>query len=124
MSIQETDSEANDKSTSVDTIGSKELRITLRDDRSSGSPTSLDKAEKISRIAAAVAIPVVLAFGGWVVQRTISSQTISQEYVKIAVSILQAKDSDPSLRSWATNLLSERSPTPHYNRSENSTWKR
>lgn len=72
---------------------------------------SLDKLEKISRIAAAIAIPVVIAIGGWLLQVHSESGKLNQEYVKIAVEILRA-DSDTqnvALREWAVDLIDKHS---------------
>lgn len=54
----------------------------------------LDTVEKISRILSIAAIPVVIAIGGWLIQRQLQNQSIRRDYVQLAVSILQ--DPDPS----------------------------
>ena len=57
-------------------------------------------------------MPIVVAMIGWWIQASLTSNTIQQEYVRIAISILQsekAAKSDP-LRPWATELLSKYSP--------------
>jgi len=75
--------------------------------------TSFD-AEKVTKILSLVAIPIVLAVFGWVIQNRLSERNVSQEYVKLAVSILEKpKSSDvPSgLRDWAVDLLNQNSPT-------------
>jgi len=70
-----------------------------------------DWLERIFRLLAAVAIPVVLALGGWWVQAQLAKNVAKQEYVKIAVSILTVKmdDKNQPLRDWAVNLLNEHS---------------
>ncbi len=68
-----------------------------------------ESAERISKIAAAVLIPLLLAFATWVIQLRLATNSANQEYVKVAVSILAAKP-DPAqeqLRSWATQVLNE-----------------
>lgn len=73
----------------------------------------LDTAEKFSRTISIAAIPVVIAVGGWLIQRQLQDQTIRRDYVQLAVSILQ---NDPSkvpqeIREWAVDLLNDNSPT-------------
>ena len=76
--------------------------------------TWLDTVEKLSRILSIAAIPVVLAVGGWLIQRQLQDQTIRRDYVQLALSILQNPDPSkvpPEIREWAVDLLSENSPT-------------
>lgn len=76
--------------------------------------TWLDTAEKLSRILSIAAIPVVLAVGGWLIQRQLQDQTIRRDYVQLALSILQNPDPSkvpPEIREWAVDLLNENSPT-------------
>jgi hypothetical protein len=70
--------------------------------------------ERISKTLSMVAIPVVLAFGGWIIQQRLQDQTLNRDYVQLAVSILkEPKDSkiDPEMRTWAVQLLNDNSPT-------------
>jgi WD40 repeat protein len=79
-----------------------------------GNPAVLwAQTETIARVASLIAIPIVLAIIGWLVQSSLSAQTASQEYVKLSVSILkEPKDKvEPSLRSWAADLLNAYAPT-------------
>lgn len=74
----------------------------------------MDVVERISRLASIAAIPVVLAIGGWIIQRQLQSQTISRDYVQLALTILQNADQSkvpPELREWAVDLLNDNSPT-------------
>jgi hypothetical protein len=74
----------------------------------------MDTAEKISRMLSIAAIPVVIAVGGWFIQRQLQDQTIRRDYVQLAVSILQNPDPSkvpPEIREWAVDLLNENSPT-------------
>jgi hypothetical protein len=76
--------------------------------------TRLDAAERISRVVSIAAIPVVLAVGGWIIQRQFQNQTVSRDYVQLAVTILQNPDRSkvpPELREWAVDLLNDNSPT-------------
>lgn len=70
--------------------------------------------EKVAKVLSLVAIPVVLAVFGWVVQNRLSERNLSQEYVKLAVSILEKPESSEvpaGLRDWAVDLLNQNSPT-------------
>ena len=80
------------------------ITVTLKPDKSAS--IGLDW-ERIARIVSLVAIPVVLAIIGAVIQATIGRSTVSRDYVQLAVSILTAdKDkTPPELRDWAVNLL-------------------
>lgn len=82
------------------------------------TPTALtakrwEQTEAIAKVLSLIAIPIVLAVVGWFVQSSLSAQTASQEYVKLSVSILkEPKDKvEPSLRSWAADLLNANAPT-------------
>ena len=71
-----------------------------------------DLAERITRILSLLAIPVVIAIVGALIQSSLARRTVSQQYVQVAVSILTSKETlDPSLRSWAVDLLNDNSPT-------------
>jgi WD40 repeat protein len=70
--------------------------------------------EKIAKILSLVAIPVVLAIFGWLIQNRLSERNVSQEYVKLAVSVLEKQKSaevPAGLRDWAVDLLNQNSPT-------------
>jgi WD40 repeat protein len=70
--------------------------------------------EKIARILSLVAIPFVLAASGWVIQNRLTERNLSQEYVKLAVSILEKPKSSEvpaGLRDWAVDLLNQNSST-------------
>jgi hypothetical protein len=78
------------------------------------SDTWLDNTEKISRIFSIAAIPVVIAVGGWLIQRQLQDQTIRRDYVQLALSILQNPDPSkvpPEIQEWAVDLLNQNSPT-------------
>jgi hypothetical protein len=71
-----------------------------------------DFAERITRILSLLAIPVVIAIVGALIQSSLARRTVSQQYVQVAVSILTSKETlDPSLRRWAVDLLNDNSPT-------------
>jgi hypothetical protein len=74
----------------------------------------LSAIERFSKTLSIAAIPVVLAVGGWVIQKQLQNQAVSRDYVQLAVSILRepATSVKPEIRSWAVDLLRANSPTP------------
>jgi hypothetical protein len=85
-----------------------------RDPLSTAPGGVLEAIERISRMASIAAIPVVLAIGGWIIQRQLQNQTVSRDYVQLALTILQNPDQSkvpPELREWAVELLNDNSPT-------------
>jgi hypothetical protein len=72
----------------------------------------LDKAENAAKIFSLVAIPIILAIGGWVVQQRLAESASQQEFVKMAINILNAKPDKETLflRDWAVDLLNAYSP--------------
>ena len=70
--------------------------------------------ERVSKTLSMLAIPIVLAIGGWGIQKYLQDQTLNRDYVALAVSILkEPKDSakiDPERRIWAVQLLNDNSP--------------
>ncbi|MDX6558554.1 MAG: hypothetical protein QOF72_1603 [Blastocatellia bacterium] len=70
--------------------------------------------ERVSKTLSILAIPVVLAFGGWLIQERLQDQAVSRDYVQLAVSILKepkTSNVDPQMRTWAVQLLNDNSPT-------------
>lgn len=86
--------------------------IVLINKKEGSSSSLLDKIEKLSRIAAAFALPLIVGVGGWWIQDALSRRDTEQDYVELAVSILsKPQDKTQSeLREWATNLLAATSP--------------
>jgi WD domain, G-beta repeat len=72
-----------------------------------------DQLEKTAKVLSVIAIAVVLAIVGWLIQSSLSERNVSQEYVKLAVSILkEPKDkTEPALRGWGADLLNQKAPT-------------
>src|SRR5260221_13170042 len=71
--------------------------------------------ESISKIIAALGIPVVLGVGGWIIEGTVSQQTASKDYVLLATDILKTKreaGEDGGLRKCAVDLLNRTTPVP------------
>jgi hypothetical protein len=76
----------------------------------------MDKGERYQALsaAAAVAVPIVLAIFGYLIQRQIADQGVAKDYVQIAATILKEdpKGQEPELRAWAVSVLSKYSPLP------------
>ena len=79
--------------------------------------TTLDVAERIAKIIALVAIPVVIPIALSIyssrVQQAAQTEAVNRDYVQLAVSLLKEKknDLDSGIRDWAVDLLAEHSPT-------------
>jgi hypothetical protein len=71
------------------------------------------KAEQAARLLSLVAIPVLIAVFGSVIQRSLAQRNLNRDYVQLAVSILtrDKTEVDAPLRMWAIDLLNENSPT-------------
>lgn len=70
--------------------------------------------ERLSKVLSIALIPLVLAIGGWLIQRQLQDQSIKRDYVQLAVSILKEPENgkvSPEIRSWAAQLLNDNSPT-------------
>lgn len=84
--------------------------------RSEGRTTDgWDRVERVSKALSLAMLPIILAVGGWWVQRLVQDQAVRRDYVQLAVSILSKPDTgsvNPGLRAWAVDLLNEHSPTP------------
>lgn len=77
------------------------------------SNSRLANLESWSKILAAIAIPVVIAIGGWVIQDSVSRQATGKDYVNLALSILQKKpqnEEERRITNWAVDLINSNSP--------------
>jgi len=73
----------------------------------------VEHLESWSKIIAAVAIPIVIAIGGWVIQDTVSRQGTNKDYVNLALQILQKEtktEEERRMRNWAVDLINASSP--------------
>lgn len=63
---------------------------------------TLGKWQAIASIISSLAIPVVLAAIGYIVQTTVSSDGLKKDYVQIATNILKEEPSQQNieLRAW------------------------
>lgn len=88
------------------------------DNNQTNHETELKEAESIAKIFSLVAIPVLLAFGGWAIQKDKANteaetarSEIEVEYVKLSIEMLRNKDEvDPQLRKWAANTFAKFAP--------------
>ena len=74
--------------------------------------TTLEKIQSIASIASSIAIPIVLAIAGYVVQRQIADDGLKKDYVVMAMDILREKEGsqDKALRAWAVDVVTAYSP--------------
>jgi LAS superfamily LD-carboxypeptidase LdcB len=71
------------------------------------------KWESIINIISIAAIPIVVAIGGWLLQKSLQNQSIKRDYVQLSVTILKETDTtkiNSDIRNWAVQLLNENSP--------------
>ena len=68
--------------------------------------------EKVVKILSYVAIPVVIAVGGWVYSEAQQKREIDQKHLELAIDILstQEKFDRGNLRGWAVSVLETTSP--------------
>jgi hypothetical protein len=75
---------------------------------------TLGKIQAISNIAAAVLIPILVAYFGWNSEKYITESRNSSEFVKMALNILadDSKTVAPDLKAWAIQVIDKESPIP------------
>lgn len=69
--------------------------------------------ESVFNVVSIALIPIVLAVGGWFIQKSLQNQSIQRDYVQLSVSILKSSDTGKisvNLRDWAVRLLDQNSP--------------
>ncbi len=73
---------------------------------------TLSRIQLITSIASSIAVPILIAVFGWIVQAKISAEGARKDYVQIAVGILTDKTvkSDEGLRKWAAAVLDKTAP--------------
>lgn len=74
----------------------------------------LELVERIARVLGQLAIPVVIAIIGVLIQKSLATMDVHQKYVELALSVLtKAKDEvDQELRVWAVDVLQAYAPIP------------
>jgi len=71
------------------------------------------KAESVAKIISLIALPVLVAVGGWFVQSNLSKNDAKSEYIQIAIGILQQEtEADQTLKEWAAETLALYSEVP------------
>ena len=81
------------------------------------SERTLQKGVLIAQIISMLAIPIVVAFVGFFIQKAVQGETIKRDYVRLAVTLLAPKKKEEpeissELKQWAIRLLNESSPVP------------
>jgi hypothetical protein len=81
----------------------------------SGIDIVLSRFLVFSQILSILAVPIVLAYVGFLVQGSLQEQQVKRDYVNLAVSLLTPKkdgekETSKELRDWAISLLNESSP--------------
>lgn len=91
------------------TLNDKEITFVLQESK---PESSLSKLEHIFKILSYITVPVVIAYGGWSIQKSISASEVNQQYVSLAISILSDAnvDDDAVMRGWAVDVLAKHSP--------------
>lgn len=72
----------------------------------------LRRSQSIVSIFSAIAIPLVLAVAGYLVQKQIATEGVRKDYVGIATGVLsgEANDKNPELKEWAVKVITQYSP--------------
>jgi hypothetical protein len=71
----------------------------------------LDQVETLAKIVSFIALPFVVALGGWWVQRSLATQAVNKDYVALAVSLLdESREVPPEVRAWAVDMLNRNAP--------------
>jgi hypothetical protein len=80
----------------------------------SQASSPLTKIQAYATIFSAVAVPLLIAFFGWMIQLRASDEGVRKDYVQMAVGLLSspATAGDSELRQWAVMVLDKSSPVP------------
>jgi hypothetical protein len=83
---------------------------------------TLSNWKAIASIASSIAIPIVLAVIGYIVQTTVASDGLKKDYVQIATNILKDEPSPKNieLRAWAIQILGKYSEIPFSDKASES----
>jgi hypothetical protein len=95
------------------------LNATIRRSRNiraspNANQSSLNKWQAIASITASIAIPLILAIFGFLVQQQLASEGLKKDYVQIATSILKENPNgqEKELRKWAVEVLDRNAEIP------------
>lgn len=72
----------------------------------------LDKTKDLAQIISLIAVPILLALLGWIVQTATKDRELNRDYVQLAVSVLSDQKASGDMRTWAVAVLRENSPVP------------
>lgn len=77
-------------------------------------PLGWKKAEIVASILASIALPLILGFGGWWVNKSINERELRVKYIDIAAKVLQldqlsSKIDQSSVRDWAFQIINNNS---------------
>jgi hypothetical protein len=74
----------------------------------------LDNWKQLAQIFSLIAIPIVLAVMGYLVQRSLAESGLKKDYVQMALGVLKEQPSkeNAQLRQWAISVLDKNSPVP------------
>lgn len=76
----------------------------------------LERAQQVAQIFSLLAVPILVAFFGYMFQSEAKDKEINRDFIQMAVSILTAPAAtgspDTPLRHWATRMLAHASPVP------------
>ena len=82
--------------------------------RPKDNQSQLVRWQAIASIAASIAVPLILAVVGYMVQRQIATEGLKKDYVQIAASILKENPNgqEKELRKWAVEVLDRNADIP------------
>lgn len=85
----------------------------------------LERIQAIASIASSIALPLMLAIIGYLLQRQIADEGLKKDYVSIAAGILKEDPGkqEPDLRQWAVLVLDTNSPIPFSNKAKDGLLK-
>lgn len=88
-----------------DTLATSRYKVTVRNDN---GRNAFDTVESLAKIAATLALPIVLAYAGYTFAAAQRKQELRRDYVQLAVTVLQSQNTkDNDLRGWAVQVLNE-----------------
>jgi len=78
------------------------------------STTSLKTVQVYANIIGVIAVPILIAFFGWLIQWRLANQSVQRDYLQMAVQILSSKNrkSGDEVSLWAVDILQKYSPVP------------
>lgn len=73
-----------------------------------------DDVQSGATIVSLVAVPLLVAYFGWQIQKNTSAEDVRRDYVQMAIGVLSQThtDENEALRLWAVKVLEQNSPVP------------